>query len=163
MGPHPQGAPGWRAAFRELRLPLTRGRGSAQSVWLKQECVCTCARRQSGPSAGCAVTKALGRWGGQSCSSQILCLWIHLLTKVCGLDINTRGASAVMCRRVWRHLRVAAGGAAQCVQDTGTRGPSSAPCQWGSLGQLTKHLCASFSPLQNEAGISLCKTRDSGF
>lgn len=123
MGPHPQGAPGRRAAFRELRPPLTWERGSGQSVWLEQECVYKRTRRQSGPSTSCAVTKALGRWDGQSWSSQILCLWIHPLTKVCGLDINTRGASAVTCRQVRRHLLVAAGGAAQCVQYTGTRGP----------------------------------------
>lgn len=59
----------------------------------------------------CTVTKAQ-EMGRPVLFTQILCLWIHLLTKVCGLDINPRGASAVVCRwhsvcrtqALWGHL-----------------------------------------------------------
>lgn len=81
-----EGGP-WGAASAPVR------RGGWVRVCARAERVCTGAGQ--GPLLAASSHDCLGEMGGPPPSSQIPCLWIHLLTQVCGLDIGLRGASVV--------------------------------------------------------------------
>lgn len=124
----------WGAASTPVR------RGGRVQVCAGAEHVCTGAGQ--GPLLAGSSHDGLREMGGPPPSSQIPCLWIHLLTQVCGLDIGLRGGfCGHACRQVQRHLRMVAGGEVPGVQDAHApeplgkvRSPAPAPVLGAASG-----------------------------